>query len=138
MTSATLTFAPSVIHQTVVHRSRQLFEESSNPVASTIFKRKPFGENVEGLSHCGDENYNSNLAFNSRCVTVKCSACIDENSFTAWQYVVQIQSTARMVGGRSAMQVGSAKSLVRIRFVVLKHRCEWSLFGRYRQCMIKR
>ena len=28
----------------------------SNPVTPTIFQKKPFGENVEGLSHCGDES----------------------------------------------------------------------------------
>src|SRR5438046_2374745 len=29
----------------------------SNPVAPTIFRNEPFGENVEGLSHCGDQSY---------------------------------------------------------------------------------
>ena len=29
----------------------------SNPVAPTILRNEPFGENVEGLSHCGDETY---------------------------------------------------------------------------------
>jgi hypothetical protein len=29
----------------------------SNPVAPTFFRKKPFGENVEGLSHCGDKSY---------------------------------------------------------------------------------
>src|SRR5262249_55112076 len=27
----------------------------SNPVAPTVFKDKPFGKNVEGLSHCGGQ-----------------------------------------------------------------------------------
>jgi hypothetical protein len=27
----------------------------SNLVAPTIFRNKPFGQQVEGLSHCGDE-----------------------------------------------------------------------------------
>lgn len=26
----------------------------SNPVSPTIFRNEPFGENVEGLSYCGD------------------------------------------------------------------------------------
>jgi hypothetical protein len=30
---------------------------ASNPVAPTVFRRKPFGENVEGLFHCGIEIY---------------------------------------------------------------------------------
>ena len=29
----------------------------SNPATPTIFRKKPFGEYVEGLSHCGDEVY---------------------------------------------------------------------------------
>src|SRR5579871_672015 len=29
----------------------------SNPVAPTFCREKPFGENVEGLSHCGDKSY---------------------------------------------------------------------------------
>src|SRR5208283_512889 len=29
----------------------------SNPFAPTVFREKPFGENVEGLSHCGDKSY---------------------------------------------------------------------------------
>jgi hypothetical protein len=28
----------------------------SNPVAPTIFRKNPFGENVGGLSLCGDES----------------------------------------------------------------------------------
>jgi hypothetical protein len=28
----------------------------SNPAAPTLFQKKPFSENVEGLSHCGDES----------------------------------------------------------------------------------
>jgi hypothetical protein len=28
----------------------------SNPVAPTFFRKKPFGENVEGRSHCGDKS----------------------------------------------------------------------------------
>jgi hypothetical protein len=27
----------------------------SNPVAPTVFRKKPFGEHVEGLSHYGNE-----------------------------------------------------------------------------------
>jgi hypothetical protein len=34
-------------------------DDSSNPVAPTILQKKPFGENVEGLSHCRDESYSS-------------------------------------------------------------------------------
>ncbi len=37
----------------------------SNPVAPTILQKKPFGENVEGLPHFGDQRYNSKLVFNS-------------------------------------------------------------------------
>jgi hypothetical protein len=29
----------------------------SNPAGPTIFSDQPFGEDVEGLSHCGDESY---------------------------------------------------------------------------------
>lgn len=29
----------------------------SNPVAPTIFRNEPFGEYVEGLSHCGANRY---------------------------------------------------------------------------------
>ena len=28
----------------------------SNPVAPTFLRKKPFGENVEGLSHCGSRS----------------------------------------------------------------------------------
>ena len=28
----------------------------SNPVAPTIFRNEPFGQQVEGLSHCGDKS----------------------------------------------------------------------------------
>jgi hypothetical protein len=35
----------------------------SNPVAPTIFRNEPFGENVEGLSHCGDQSYSSMSVF---------------------------------------------------------------------------
>ena len=28
----------------------------SNPASPTVFQKEPFGENVEGLSHCGDES----------------------------------------------------------------------------------
>ena len=38
---------------------------NSRPVAPTIFLEKPFGENVEGLSHCGDRSYSSTSVFNS-------------------------------------------------------------------------
>jgi hypothetical protein len=31
-------------------------DDSSNPVAPTVFRKKPFGENVEGLSHFRDES----------------------------------------------------------------------------------
>ena len=30
---------------------------SSNLVTPTVCQKKPFGENVEGLSHCGNESY---------------------------------------------------------------------------------
>jgi hypothetical protein len=29
----------------------------SSPLTPTNVEEKPFGENVEGLSHCGDESY---------------------------------------------------------------------------------
>ena len=32
-------------------------DEGSNPLPSTIWNRKPFGENVEGLSYCGAKSY---------------------------------------------------------------------------------
>ncbi len=31
-----------------------ILSAASNPVAPTFLRKKPFGENVEGLSHCGD------------------------------------------------------------------------------------
>jgi len=37
-------------------RIRDRPENSSNPVAPTFFRNEPFGENVEGLSHFGDES----------------------------------------------------------------------------------
>ena len=36
---------------------------SSNPVAPTLFGNEPFGENVEGLSHCGDGSCGSQIMF---------------------------------------------------------------------------
>ena len=33
------------------------------PVLSTIFRKKPFGENVEGLSHCGEGSCGSQIVF---------------------------------------------------------------------------
>ena len=35
----------------------------SNPVAPTILQKKPFGENVEGLSHFRDESYGFMIVF---------------------------------------------------------------------------
>jgi hypothetical protein len=35
----------------------------SNPVVPTFFRNEPFGENVEGLSHCGDESCGSQIVF---------------------------------------------------------------------------
>jgi hypothetical protein len=34
----------------------------SIPAASTLWNRKPFGQNVEGLSHCGDKSCVNELA----------------------------------------------------------------------------
>jgi hypothetical protein len=36
----------------------------SNPLAPIVFRNEPFGENVEGLSHCGDTRYSSMNVFN--------------------------------------------------------------------------
>jgi hypothetical protein len=36
---------------------------SSNPVAPTFFRNEPFGENVEGLSYCGDKSCSSQIVF---------------------------------------------------------------------------
>jgi hypothetical protein len=47
-------------------RQHQHFRRSSNPVAPTERDRTPFGENVEGLSHCGDRSYTSTSVFNSQ------------------------------------------------------------------------
>jgi len=42
-------------------------EKKSNNrlLAPTFFRNEPFGENVEGLSHCGNQSYNSELVFDS-------------------------------------------------------------------------
>jgi hypothetical protein len=37
-----------------------LFKSSAAPA---IFQKKPFGENIEGLSRCGDESYSSMSVF---------------------------------------------------------------------------
>jgi hypothetical protein len=36
---------------------------NSRLVAPTFFRKKPFGDNVEGLSHDGDESYRSKKIF---------------------------------------------------------------------------
>ena len=36
----------------------------SNPVAPTFFRKKPFGEDVEGLRRCWDKSYGSMSVFN--------------------------------------------------------------------------
>jgi hypothetical protein len=36
---------------------------NSRLVAPTILQKKPFGENVEGLSHCGDDSYGPQIVF---------------------------------------------------------------------------
>ncbi len=36
------------------------------PVAPTFFRNEPFGENVEGLSHCGDKGWGSRIMFKRR------------------------------------------------------------------------
>lgn len=41
----------------VERRVRDAKAAGSNPVAPTFFRNEPFGENVEGLSHCGDKSY---------------------------------------------------------------------------------
>jgi hypothetical protein len=41
-------------------------KQSSNLVVSTIFRNEPIGENVEGLSHCGNKGYSSTSLFNQR------------------------------------------------------------------------
>ena len=38
-------------------------QESSSPVTSTFFRNKPFVENVEGLSHCGNGSCGSQIVF---------------------------------------------------------------------------
>src|SRR5207302_10990708 len=41
------------------------------PVLSTIFRNKPFGEYVEGLSHCEDASYRSTSVFKSNYTKVE-------------------------------------------------------------------
>ena len=36
---------------------------NSRPVAPTFFRNEPFGENVEGLFHCGNKSYGSMSVF---------------------------------------------------------------------------
>ena len=33
------------------------------PITPTFFRKKPFGENVEGLSYCGDGSCGSQIVF---------------------------------------------------------------------------
>ena len=42
--------------QDVKDQQIEVWELCSNPVAPTIFRNEPFGENVEGLSHCGTKS----------------------------------------------------------------------------------
>jgi hypothetical protein len=44
---------------------------SSNAVAQTIFRKKPFGEYAEGLLHCEDASYRSTSMFKWHWAMVK-------------------------------------------------------------------
>jgi hypothetical protein len=49
--------ATSADHTEASTKPIQASAGSSNPVASTSFRKKPFGDNVEGLSYFRDERY---------------------------------------------------------------------------------
>jgi len=44
-------------------QSSRLVHKGTWRVAPTIFRNEPFGENVEGLSHCGDKSCGSQIVF---------------------------------------------------------------------------
>ena len=60
------------------------------PVIPIFFRKNPFGENVEGLSHCGNESYDLTRLFNQQDSKVRFSSGIDGTDFFFRQYVIQI------------------------------------------------
>jgi hypothetical protein len=68
---------------------------SSNPVAPTIFRKKPFGENVEGLSYFGDGSCIAKTVFKWRGVRGLRSGHADPTSCGTVRWAVQIPSPVR-------------------------------------------
>jgi hypothetical protein len=67
---------------------------NSRLVAPTVFRKKPFGKNVEGLSYCGDKSCGSQIVFKWRSIRVGRSRSIDATSFAISRWAVQIPSPA--------------------------------------------
>jgi hypothetical protein len=68
----------------------------SNPVAPTIFRNQPFGEYVEGLSHCVNKGYGSTNLFDHRGIEVSSFRCVDATYFSAGCCAVQIPSPIKV------------------------------------------
>ena len=73
---------------------------SSNPVAPTIFRNKPFGEYVEGLSHCEDASYRSTSVFKWNYTKVELTGEVTELLCLLGETVVQIPSPVLAVADR--------------------------------------
>jgi hypothetical protein len=86
--------------------------EGSNPFAPTLFRNEPFGEDedVEGLSRCGDESYNSVSVFNLLGVTRVRPIGFNGVPFIARRYAVQI--TPPVWGGWGANLYFCATSVI--------------------------
>ena len=73
---------------------------NSRPVVPTIFRKKPFGENVEGVSRCGDQE----LQFDERVQPARRNGQLSEenrrNSFLCWKIRGSNPVPSFAVGGR--------------------------------------
>ena len=81
------------ISQDLVSVFRDQEAGGSNPLAPTFCRNQPFGENVEGLSHCGSRSCGSIVAFKSNRVSIWFSRQFDATSFARGSSVVQIPLT---------------------------------------------